>query len=93
VKALMKLSHRVGDVELREVPEPVTGPHQVKIAIKATGICGTDIHHYSDEYPSQPPVILGHECSGQVVEVGTGAVGVKVGDRVTANPTAVTCGH
>jgi L-iditol 2-dehydrogenase len=80
-------------VELREVPEPVTGSRQVKIAIKAVGICGTDIHHYSDQYPSQPPVILGHECSGQIVEVGSDAVGVKVGDRVTAIPFAVTCGH
>jgi L-iditol 2-dehydrogenase len=93
MKALLKLSHQPGDVGLREVPEPVTGPQQVKIAIKAAGICGTDIHHYDDEYPSRPPVILGHECSGLVVEAGSEAAGVKVGDRVTAIPFAVTCGH
>jgi L-iditol 2-dehydrogenase len=93
MQALLKLSHRVGDVALREVPEPVTAPGQVKIAIKATGICGTDIHHVADEYPSRPPVILGHECAGQVVEVGAGVVGVNVGDRVTAIPFAATCGH
>lgn len=93
MQALLKLSHRVGDVALRQVPEPTTGPQDVKIAIKATGICGTDIHHVADEYPSRPPVILGHECAGQVVEVGSEVVGVNAGDRVTAIPFAVTCGH
>ena len=70
MQALLKRSHRVGDVALCEAPEPIPGPHDVKIAIKAAGICGTDIHHVADEYPSRPPVILGHECAGQVVEAG-----------------------
>jgi L-iditol 2-dehydrogenase len=91
--ALVKYSHGVGKIELRDVPEPTGGDADVKIAVKAAGICGTDIHHYDDEYPCDPPVILGHECAGQVVEVGADVTEVKVGDRVTAMPFAVTCGH
>jgi len=91
--SLVKYAHGVGKLELRDVPEPTARDAEVKIAIKAVGICGTDIHHYDDEYPCDPPVILGHECAGQIVEVGADVTGVKVGDRVTAMPFAVTCGH
>ncbi|MBW2148867.1 MAG: alcohol dehydrogenase catalytic domain-containing protein [Deltaproteobacteria bacterium] len=72
---------------LREVPEPVVGPEEVKIEVKAAGICGTDIHIYHiyyDEFPSEPPCILGHEFSGQVVEVGKNVENSKVGHRVTS---------
>lgn len=93
MKGLVKFAPGAGNVELRDVPEPVTGPSQVKIAVKAAGICGTDIHIYDDEYTSRPPVILGHEVAGQVVETGPDVTDVRVGDRVTALPFAVTCGR
>jgi len=92
MRGVVKFARGVGNVELREVPEPAAGPGQLKIAVKAAGICGTDIHIYDDEYASNPPVVLGHEMAGQVVEVGAGVSGVAVGDRVTAMPFAVTCG-
>ncbi len=93
MKGLVKFASGAGHVELLDVPEPVTGPTEVKIAVKAAGICGTDIHIYDDEYASRPPVILGHECAGQVVEIGDDVTDVRVGARVTALPFAVTCGR
>jgi len=93
MKGVVKYASGVGNVELREVPEPATGPDQVKLAVKFAGICGTDIHIYDDEYASKPPVILGHECAGEVVEVDSQVTDVALGDRVTALPFVVTCGR
>src|SRR5512147_2855116 len=70
MKALVKTRKGPGFVELREVPKPVIGAGEVLIEIKACGICGTDVHVLRDEFPYWPPVILGHEFSGQIVEVG-----------------------
>ena len=42
------------------------------LAVRAAGICGTDLHIYHDEYPTQPPVVLGHELAGEVAAVGDG---------------------
>ncbi len=92
MRAVMKCAAGPGHVDLREIAEPQAGPGQVKIAVMAAGICGTDIHIQDAEYPSNPPVTLGHEMAGEVVEVGAGVTGLAVGDRVTALPFAVTCG-
>lgn len=51
LKALVKTAKGVGNVEIKNIPEPVPGPGQVKILVKAAGICGTDLHIYNDEYP------------------------------------------
>ena len=83
------------DVRIEEVDVPEVKPHQVKIAVKFTGICGTDLHEYLDGpifiptetehvYSGQKAsVILGHEFAGEIVEVGSAVTRVKVGDRVT----------
>jgi L-iditol 2-dehydrogenase len=63
------------------------------IAVKACGICGTDIHVWHDKFPYWPPVILGHEFSGEIVEVGAGTSLFKVGDRVVGEPHTQACGH
>ena len=90
---LTKFARGRGNIELREWPEPEPGPGEVKIAIRAASVCGTDIHIHDDEYPVHPPVILGHEMSGQVAEVGGEVTRVAIGDRVTAHPFVGTCGH
>lgn len=93
MKAVIKVKEGHGNVELREVPEPAVKPNMVKIEIKYAGICGTDQHIYHGTYSCNPPVILGHEFSGIVVETGSEVKDVKVGDRVTVLPsTGVTCG-
>ena len=89
--------HAAKDVRIEEVEVPEVLPHQVKVAVKFTGICGTDLHEYLDGpifipteehvYSGQKaPVTLGHEFSGQIVEVGSDVTRVKVGDRVTIEP-------
>ncbi|HKV44018.1 MAG TPA: zinc-binding dehydrogenase [bacterium] len=93
MKAVMKTARGAGHVELRDVPEPEPGPGQVRIAVAAAGICGTDIHIFREEFPSRPPVILGHEFSGRIDRVGPGVEGMAPGDPVVAATAAVRCGR
>lgn len=92
MKAVVKFARGEGNVELRDIPEPQAGPGQVKIEVKAAGVCGTDLHIFHDEYPSDPPVALGHEFSGVVAATGEGANDFAPGDRVTARTYFITCG-
>jgi len=87
MKAVVKLAE--DKIELMDVPEPMPGPNQVKVMVKAAGICGTDIYGYS---AVKPPVILGHEVAGEVVEIGKEVKEIKIGDRVTSETTAYICG-
>jgi L-iditol 2-dehydrogenase len=92
--ALVKQRPGVGNVELDWVPEPACTPDGVKIEVRYTGICGTDIHVFYDRFRNYPPVILGHEFSGTVVEIGAQVDDVKPGDRVTVlGARAVMCGR
>lgn len=82
---------KVGEIDLEVRPVPfIEEPHYVKIAIKATGICGSDIHYYRTgaigKYVVKSPMVLGHESSGEVVEIGAAVTRVKVGDRVAIEP-------
>lgn len=78
--------------EHREVQTPDVGAGQVKIAVKAVGVCGSDIHAYYGEHPFMGfPIVLGHECAGVVEETAPGVTNVKVGDRVVLRPQKV-CG-
>jgi L-iditol 2-dehydrogenase len=93
MKALVKYASGEGNVDIREVDEPRCGDHQVKLEIAFCGICGTDLHVMHDTFRNYPPVILGHEFSGTVVEMGRHVTGVKLGERVAGlGATAVTCG-
>ena len=80
-------------VEIRDVPEPKPETGELKIRVHAAGICGTDIHIVKDEYPSNFPIIMGHEYSGIVEEVGANVREFKLGDRVVSLTAVVTCGH
>ncbi len=91
--ALVKTQKGVGHLELREVDPPSPGPGEVLIEVKACGICGTDVHVLHDKFPYWPPVILGHEFSGVVVEAGPETGLFKVGDRVVGEPHTRACGH
>lgn len=94
MNALVKYARGPGNMEIREVAEPPLEPGEVRIAVKATGICGSDLHIYHDQIniPVRPPVVIGHELSGEVVETGSGVGNIKMGDRVTAIPAVRTCG-
>ena len=91
MQAVMKVAPGVGNIELRDIPEPEAQAGQVKLKVHATGICGTDIHIYLDEFRSNPPVVLGHEVAGEVVALGEGVEGVDVGERVTTETYFSTC--
>jgi L-iditol 2-dehydrogenase len=94
LKALVKFAPGEGNIEVMDVEEPSCGPDQVKVEIAFCGVCGTDLHILHDTFRNYPPVILGHECSGVVVEVGSRVPDVRRGERVTVlGATAVTCGQ
>ncbi len=80
-----------GSVELRERPVPEIGPHDVLLKTAAVGVCGSDVHQYtnSHSWPVNIPVTLGHEFSGVVAQVGAQVDEFKVGDRVVSETAAV----
>ena len=74
----------------RPVPDPAAG--EVRVAMRACGICGSDIHIIDGEtLPAFLPIVLGHEASGVIDAVGTDVTDYAVGDRVTVNPS-LWCG-
>lgn len=95
MKAICKPTAAPG-LEVREVPVPEPGPHDVLVQVEAASICGTDLHIWKwDDWSRQriqPPLTLGHEFAGTVVEVGDLVEEVKPGDFVSAE-SHVTCGH
>jgi len=73
---------------------PPLGPHDVKVGIKALGICGSDVHHFKTmrcaNFIVKKPMVLGHECAGVIEEVGSEVKSLKVGDRVALEP-GISC--
>jgi len=93
MKGLLKKAIGREGMVLEEVPEPIPAKGEIKIKVHAAGICGTDIHILKDEYPAKFPVIMGHEYSGIVQEVGEGVTAFKPGDRVVSLTAVSTCGN
>ena len=93
----MKASRFLGNktFAVADLPTPHAGPGELVLRNQVCGVCGTDVHIYHGEPGSadvNPPVVLGHEYSGEVVEVGKGVTGFAVGDHVTVDPN-IYCGH
>lgn len=94
MKAVLKTDSGFDCMVYQELPEPNCTGDLVKIKIAYSGVCGTDLHAFKGTYAStKPPVVLGHEFSGIVTEVGPDVTTVKVGDRVTSETTFKTCGE
>ncbi len=87
MKALVKRQAGPG-FTLEDVPEPTIRDDEVLIRVKRAGVCGTDVHIYEwDDWAKgriKPPIVVGHEFAGEVVEVGKLVTDVRAGDRVTA---------
>ena len=82
---------RANHLELQEIPQPEPGPGDILIAVEACGICGSDRHMFAGEYPTNPPVTLGHEFAGRVVATGSAVERIRIGDLVTGDPN-IACG-
>lgn len=97
------LWYGIKDVRLENIEEPKVTKGNVKIKVKWCGICGSDLHEYlggpifiptDKPHPISKevaPVVLGHEFSGEIVEIGEGVTNLKIGDRVAVEPI-VACG-
>lgn len=95
MRAIAKTAREPG-LELVDVDEPRTAEDEVKVRVRMAGICGTDLHIHQWDRWSQgridPPLVLGHEFMGEVVEKGSLVEAVEVGDRVSAE-SHIVCGH
>ncbi len=87
--------HKPLDMRLEEVEVPPIGPHDVLVEMRCVGVCGSDVHYYLQgriaDFIVEKPLILGHECSGEVAQTGKDVKGLKAGQRVVIEP-GFTCG-
>ena len=87
MKALVKEKSEVG-LKLQEVKTPKIKSDEVLIKVKTTAICGTDLHIWNwDNWASKtikPPMTVGHEFMGKIIEIGSAVEGLTIGDRVSA---------
>ena len=75
-----------------EVPTREPGPHEVRVRVLQTGVCGTDLHLHSGGFDAVYPLVPGHEVVGVVDRLGAAVPRFAVGEQVTVNPN-VPCGH
>jgi len=83
---------KIEEVDFEERPIPEIGPHEVLVAVKKTGICGSDVHYLVHgrigDFVVSDPMVLGHESSGVVAKVGSEVKHLKEGTRVAMEPGA-----
>lgn len=95
MKAVVKTAAAPG-AEIREVPVPACPPGWLLLRVLRAGVCGTDLHIVTWDRWSQgrirPPVTLGHEFVGEIVELGAGVTAFAVGERVSCE-SHIVCGH
>src|SRR5580704_787773 len=95
MKALVKARAEPG-IWMQDVPEPAVGHNDVLIKVHRSAICGTDMHIYNWDAWAQKtvpvPMAVGHEYSGEIVELGSEVRGFSTGDRVAVEGH-ITCGH
>lgn len=80
----------LGRIEIQSVDEPTPGPREAVVQIEAVGVCGSDTAYFTvgriGDWVVDGPIILGHECAGKVIAVGSDVTQVAVGDRVAIEP-------
>ena len=88
--------HAAKDLRIEERPEASLAAHEVRVRVRAGGICGSDLHYFFHgrvgDFVIREPLVPGHEFAGEVIEVGSKVTRVAVGQRVCINP-ARNCGH
>ena len=79
-------------VKVKELDTPkLSNPNDVIVRMHSCGMCGTDLAILEGRHPAKPPVVLGHECAGEVAEIGKSVTSVRVGDHVVVDPN-LRCG-
>jgi L-iditol 2-dehydrogenase len=95
MKAGVKFAEGPGSFEVKEVDTPSVGDGDVLVQVKASGVCGADVllyeWTYRGRFPVETPIVLGHEGSGIITELGRNVKGLKAGDRVTVE-SIIGCG-
>jgi len=83
-----------GGLKFEDIPTPRIGPNQVLVKVAACGVCHTDLHYIEHGVPTfkKPPIVLGHEASGTIDQIGAEVQTLKSGQRVLI-PAVLTCGH
>ena len=76
-----------GHVDVEEVPDPTPGPREVVVAVRGSGVCGTDLHILGGEFAPRLPIVPGHEFAGEVVAVGSAVDGIALGAAVAVDPS------
>ena len=88
--------HAARDLRIEDRPEAPLGPHDVRLRVRAGGICGSDLHYFFHgrigDFVIREPLVPGHEFSGEVAETGAEVSRVRPGQRVCVNPGR-NCGH
>jgi L-idonate 5-dehydrogenase len=83
--------HAPGDLRVEAFPTPAVEAGQVRVRVRAGGICGSDLHYYQHggfgTIRIQQPMVLGHEVAGIVEEVAPGVAAFAVGDRIAVSPS------
>jgi alcohol dehydrogenase/L-iditol 2-dehydrogenase len=94
MKAVVYYERAPEAIEVRDVSVPTFDPDECLVRVKYCGICGSELHMYKGQLNvlARPPVILGHEWSGEVVQVGARVKRFAPGDRVVCETAAYTCG-
>ena len=94
MKALARVAHEPGALEMCSIPDPDPGPGEVVIAVAAAGLCGSDLEAYHQRLASTTPLprVPGHEFSGRIIALDVGVEGWSVGDHVVSETAAYVCG-
>src|SRR6056297_3060333 len=96
MKAAFKENRKKG-LTIIDLPKPKISNNEILIKVKKAAVCGTDIHLYEwnnwcENVNAKNPMIIGHEFSGEVIEIGNNVKSIKIGDKV-AGETHIPCGH
>lgn len=92
MKAVVKTKPGKNYLEIQDMIKPTISSNEVLISVKAIGVCGTDVHIYTGEFPTDTPIIIGHEFSGEIVEIGDCVKNFSKGDRIIAELSVNSCG-
>jgi L-iditol 2-dehydrogenase len=91
MKAMLLSDYR--KLAITDMPSPTLADDEVLVRVRACGICGSDVHGYDGSTGRRiPPLVMGHEASGEIAQVGSAVKNFNVGDRVTFDST-VSCGR